>query len=46
MVKNLTVATFGCCAFCLVTSWFISYFYISSTDVDAHETVYILDLKS
>ena len=39
MVKNHTMATFECCAICLVTPWFIFIIYIGSTDVDAHETV-------
>ena len=38
MVKNITMATFEC-AFCFVTPWFIFIVYISSKDVDAHETV-------
>ena len=46
MVKNRTMATFEWGAFCSVTPWFIFIIYISSTDVDAHETVQILILNN
>ena len=36
MVKNLTMATFEWCAFCLVSPWLIFSVYIGSTDVNAH----------
>ena len=38
--KNLTMTTFGWCAFCLVSPWLIFIVYIGSTDAKAHETVY------
>ena len=46
MVKNLTMAMFEWCAFCIASLWFIFIVYIGSTDSNAHETLQILILNN